>query len=343
MFVNSDVKRSPITLWLISIYFLVVLMIIVGGLTRLTDSGLSITQWELFKGILPPFSKADWNIYFEQYKEIPEFIFLNSDITLNEFKIIFYWEYFHRLLGRFIGLLSILPLLFFLYKYQNDRASILKYFLLFFLICAQGFLGWYMVESGLVDRVDVSHYRLASHLCLAFVILSITFWYILERYKINSFDKKLPNLLLIIIFIFIFFQIILGAFLAGLDGGLIYNTWPDMNGKFLPDDVSIASFFSSESFNTPSIIQFIHRKMAYILFILILYLNIVYIYKKLPIINILLFDLAVLFQIFLGVITLLSGAKIIYASLHQIGSIIVVSSFLYICYKNINTNLQPSN
>ena len=142
---------------------------------------------------------------------------------------------------------------------------------------------------------------------------------------------------------FIFFQIVLGAFLAGLDGGLIYNTWPDMNGKFLPDDVSIASFFSSESFNTPSIIQFIHRKMAYILFILILYLNVVYIYKKLPIINILVFDLAVLFQIFLGVITLLSGAKIFYASLHQIGSIVVVSSFLYICYKNINTNLQPSN
>ena len=123
MFVNSDVKKIPITLWLISIYFLVVLMIIVGGLTRLTDSGLSITQWELFKGILPPFSKADWNIYFEQYKEIPEFIFLNSDITLNEFKIIFYWEYFHRLLGRIIGLMYILPLIFFSLKMRLDKKT----------------------------------------------------------------------------------------------------------------------------------------------------------------------------------------------------------------------------
>ncbi len=339
MFVNSVIKNKPITLWLAIIYLLLILMIAIGGLTRLTDSGLSITQWELFKGILPPFTSSEWNIYFDKYKKIPEFIYLNSNITLSEFKIIFYWEYFHRLLGRFIGLFCLIPLLYFFYKYSHKKRSLYKYLSIFFLVCLQGAIGWYMVESGLVDRIDVSHYRLATHLSLAFIILSITFWYILENLKIDHFKYKIPFPLLSTILILIFLQIILGAFLAGLDGGLIYNTWPDMNGDFLPNDSNTNIFLSKEAFNTPSIVQFIHRKIAYLLLFFVLYFNFIYLKKKLPIMPLLIFNFAIFFQICLGIITLLSGAKILYASLHQIGSILVISSFIFIFYKNQKTNL----
>ncbi len=343
MFVNSVVKTRYLKLWLLTIYFLIILMIIVGGLTRLTDSGLSITKWELFTGILPPFTSDQWNIYFLEYKKIPEFIYLNSNITLNEFKVIFYWEYFHRLLARVVGLVSLIPLLYFVYKYRHETKNLSKYFVIFILVCAQGLLGWYMVESGLVERVDVSHFRLAAHLSLAFIILSLTFWYFLETIDIKSFEYKISNIFLTILLLVIFLQIILGAFLAGLDGGLIFNTWPDMNGKLLPDDSKFTDFFTYDALNTPSIIQFVHRKIAYILTFLVLYLNLIYIKKKLPATPLIVFDLTILFQIFLGVITLLSGAKILYASLHQIGSIFVVSSFLFIFYKNYKTNLQPLN
>ena len=268
MFVNSDIKTKAITYWLLTIYLLLIFMIAIGGLTRLTDSGLSITQWELFKGILPPINSNEWNIYFEKYKKIPEFIYLNSDISLNEFKFIFYWEYFHRLLGRIIGLVCIIPLIYFFFKYKKN-ISMYKYTAIFFLVCLQGIVGWYMVESGLVDRVDVSHYRLATHLSLAFVILSLTLWYIFENLQIKRFHNKISSSLVLSIFILIFLQIILGAFLAGLDGGLIYNTWPDMNGDFLPNDSNAKLIFSLEAFSTPSIVQFIHRNIAYILLILV--------------------------------------------------------------------------
>ncbi len=334
MFVNSDVKLKWINLWLISIYLLITLMIVVGGLTRLTDSGLSITKWELFKGVFPPLNDADWEDYFSQYKKIPEFIYLNNNITMSEFKVIFYWEYFHRLLGRFIGIVTFLPLLFFIYKFKDEKISLKKYFSIFFLVCLQGFVGWYMVESGLTERVDVSHYRLALHLLLAFIILSVTFWFILQLSNVKTFDKKIPNFVIVSLFFLLITQIIFGAFLAGLDGGLIYNTWPSMNGYFFPDDVALVNIYTREFLDTPSIIQFLHRKFAYLLCFVIIYFNYIYFKNNLPIKPILVFDIIVIFQIILGIVTLVSGAKIIYASLHQFGSIFVVSSLLYIAYKN---------
>ena len=343
MFVNRDIDKTWINLWLVSIYSLLILMIVVGGLTRLTDSGLSITKWELFTGILPPLNDQQWDEYFSQYKKIPEFIYLNNNFTMSDFKVIFYWEYFHRLLGRVIGLLSIIPLLFFVFKFRNKQLSLKKYFSIFILVCFQGFIGWYMVQSGLIERVDVSHFRLALHLFLAFVILSICFWFILEISDIKKFNYKITNFILVPILILLYIQIILGAFLAGLDGGLIYNTWPDMNGNLIPNDTKLVNFFSIEAFSTPSIIQFIHRKTAYLLLILIIFFNIIYFKKSLPKGPIFIFDLLILAQIFLGIITLLSGARIFYSSLHQICSVFVVSSFLYILYKNYKINLQPSN
>ena len=339
MFVNSDNYIKYLKLWLITLLLLIVSMVAVGGLTRLTDSGLSITAWELFSGILPPLNFTEWSNYFSQYKKIPEYQNINFGMSLDEFKIIFYWEYAHRLLARIVGLFSILPLIFFTLKFRNHKYYSYKYYLIFVLVCLQGFLGWYMVSSGLVENNDVSHFRLSIHLSLALFLLCLIFWYLLDIYKIDKYKIKVPNLLLFLILIMIILQIILGSFLSGLNGGLIYNSWPDMNGTFFPNDVDTKDYLSSQIFYNPSIIQLFHRITAYILFFFIVILNYLFFKKRLSFSNILFFNIAILVQIFLGVVTLLSGVEIKYASLHQLGSIFVLSSFLLILYKNSNRQL----
>ena len=180
MYIEKKMLKIYISYWLGAMFWIVSIMIIVGGLTRLTDSGLSITEWELFSGFLPPLNETQWNIYFNLYKEIPEYKLQNYLMSLDEFKLIFWWEFIHRFLGRLIGIFFILPLIYFSMKLGFNKSKNL--FIIFFLICLQGFVGWYMVTSGLVDRVDVSHYRLSLHLVLAFIILSLIFWNYL-KYK----------------------------------------------------------------------------------------------------------------------------------------------------------------
>ena len=273
MFVNSDDYIKYLRLWLMILFLLIILMVAVGGLTRLTDSGLSITAWELFTGILPPLNINEWNFYFSEYKKIPEYQNINYNMTLDEFKVIFYWEYAHRLLARIVGLFSFVPLVIFSFKFKNNKLYSNKYYLIFLLVCLQGFIGWYMVSSGLIENNDVSHFRLAIHLTLALFLLCLIFWFLLDLFKIKSFNSKISNLLLFFILIIIVGQIILGAFLSGLDGGLIYNTWPDMNGNFFPDDIIKNDLYKLESFNNASIIQFYHRVAAYILIIFLIILN----------------------------------------------------------------------
>ena len=164
MFVNSDNYIKYLKLWLITLFSLIVLMVAVGGLTRLTDSGLSITAWELFTGILPPLNISEWNFYFSEYKKIPEYKNINYGMSLDEFKVIFYWEYAHRLLARFVGLFTLVPLLFFSLHFKNTPHYSNKYYWIFFLVCLQGFIGWYMVSSGLIENNDVSHFRLSLSL-----------------------------------------------------------------------------------------------------------------------------------------------------------------------------------
>ena len=206
-------------------------------------------------------------------------------------------------------------------------------------MCLQGFIGWYMVSSGLIQNNDVSHFRLSIHLSLALFILCLIFWFILNVYKIKKFQFKLPYKLLLFILILIFLQIILGAFLSGLDGGLIYNSWPDMNGSFFPGDVSYLDLLSTQLFYNVSIIQFLHRFTAYLLLLFILILNYFFIKNKSNIKNVILFDVAILLQVFLGIVTLISGVEIKYASLHQLGSIFVLTTYLMILYKNSNRRL----
>ena len=336
MFVNSDNYIKYLKLWLITLFSLIVIIVAVGGLTRLTDSGLSITAWELFTGILPPLNINEWNFYFSEYKKIPEYQNINYGMSLDEFKVIFYWEYAHRLLARFVGLFTLLPLLFFSLYFKNTQQYSNKYYWIFFLVCLQGFIGWYMVSSGLIENNDVSHFRLSIHLSLALFILCLIFWYILDVYQIKKLHERIPNLLLLLILKLIVLQIILGAFLSGLDGGLIYNSWPDMNGSFFPNDVGFKDLINTKLFSNPSIVQFLHRSTAYLLLFFIIILNFIYFKKKYDFKYVLFFDLAILIQILLGIVTLISGVEIAYASLHQLGSILVLSSYFLILYKNSN-------
>ena len=331
-----------INYWLISLLLFIGLIVIVGGLTRLTDSGLSITTWDVVKGILPPITKNQWIDAFNLYKQIPQYYLLNENMTMNEFKIIYYWEYIHRILGRILGLLFLIPFLSIYLKKILTKKYNQNFFVLFLLILLQGTVGWYMVKSGLVENTTVSHYRLAIHLNLAFILFSAIFWYFLNiKLKENKFFFNLStNYLVTKIFIFlVFLQITFGAFTSGLDAGQIYQTWPLMNNYIFPDDLSSSSIFSMQIFNEPSFIQFVHRKLAYVIFIYVLVMSFFVFFKKEKYkYNSTYFLLIVIFiQLILGVYTLLSGAHILIASLHQISTIFLLISSIYFYYKTIRT------
>ncbi len=320
--------------WLLFMFFLVSSMIVVGGLTRLTDSGLSITEWEIFRGFLPPLTNETWNEYFNSYKKIPEFELQNFSMNLNEFKFIFWWEWAHRFFGRLIGLFFLVPLIYFSVKIGFKKLTNLH--LIFLLICFQGFLGWYMVKSGLVNNVDVSHFRLSIHLLFAFIILSLIFWNFLDLMYLRKKDKKMKNFLPEIFIIAIFLQIIFGAFVSGMDAGKIYNTWPLMGYSYFPDDNKIIDLFKLSAFSDPSLVQYLHRNMAYL--ILILYIIITFVIYKKKIVflfkPIIILGFTIFLQILLGIFTLLSGAGIFISSLHQFSSILLITASLFFLYKN---------
>ncbi len=337
MYIENNQLKNYISIWLASMFWIIVIMIIVGGLTRLTDSGLSITQWELFSGFLPPLNHSDWIDYFNLYKEIPEYKLQNYSMTLGEFKIIFWWEWIHRFLGRLIGICFLIPLIYFTFK--SNFKKLKNLYLIFFLICFQGFIGWYMVSSGLIDRVDVSHYRLSLHLVTAFIILNLIFWNYLSLNFNQISSKRIKNLPFIFIML-IYIQIIIGAFVSGMDAGKIYNSWPLMGNNFFPDDSSFNEFFNLNVFDNPSIVQFIHRNLAYLIFLvyLIIFFK-VYINKITNMFFITnLIGFLLVLQIILGVFTLLYGAQIFLASMHQISSIFLVSSCVYFLYINKKIN-----
>ncbi len=328
---NSNLNLQ-LKIWLLSLIGLVILIILVGGLTRLTDSGLSITTWELFVGFVPPLTNDKWIDYFDLYKTIPEFSEQNYNMTLNEFKVIFWWEWGHRQLGRLIGLSVLIPLVCFSIK--NGLWVLKKYGLIFLLVCFQGLIGWYMVSSGLIDRVDVSHYRLSLHLVTAFIILSVVFWKFLKLTKIQTqYNSISINLVKFFLFL-LFLQLIIGAFVSGMDAGKIYNTWPLMGSSYFPDDSQFIDFLNISVFNNPSIVQFIHRNLAYLIVGIYIYILFFTIKNRNEIfkIPVIIIGVSLFLQIVLGVLTILSGVKILYASLHQINSILIILSTLYFLY-----------
>jgi cytochrome c oxidase assembly protein subunit 15 len=338
MYTTNPKINNQLSIWLISMFFIISIMIIVGGLTRLTDSGLSITKWQLFSGFLPPLNQNEWILYFDLYKQIPEFKLQNYNMTIKEFKVIFWWEWAHRLLGRLIGLSFLIPLIYFSFRIKLSK--LFNLYLIFFLICFQGFVGWYMVSSGLVDRIDVSHFRLSIHLVIAFLILSLILWNYLQINKTNNIPNKISPIIPFLFLLLIFLQLIIGAFVSGMDAGKIYNSWPFMGDTYFPNDNNVENLFKLSVFSDPSLVQFIHRNLAYLIgfyFIFILYK----VYKN-KIFNLYsstnLLGVFIILQIILGVITIVSGAQIYIASMHQISSILLVSSSVYFLYLNTKTN-----
>ena len=328
--------------WLLSLLSLIALIVVVGGLTRLTDSGLSITTWDVVKGILPPLNREEWDSMFTLYKQIPQYYLLNSSMTLGEFKIIYYWEYIHRILGRILGLIFLIPFIYIYYKKIFNKEYNKNFLILFFLILLQGTVGWYMVKSGLVENTTVSHFRLAVHLNLALILFSAIFWYYLNiNSKVNKifFDFKKRNILPKIFILFIFIQITFGAFTSGLDAGKVYQTWPLMNNYFFPDDIPLNTLSISQIFNEPSFVQFIHRNLAYIIFLYVITMSFLIFYKKEKYMyKSTYFLLSMIFiQVFLGILTLLSGAMIWIASLHQVSTILLLISSIYFYYNSFKT------
>ncbi|MBC2845654.1 COX15/CtaA family protein [Winogradskyella flava] len=331
--------NKTVIYWLLTGCILIFIMVIVGGITRLTHSGLSISNYKLISGVIPPMNEVEWNDAFDLYQQYPEYQKLNYGMSLEEFKDIYFWEWIHRVIGRFIGLVFIIPFLYFLIRKQLSRSTIKKAIILLIMGGFQGFLGWYMVKSGLVDRPDVSHYRLAAHLTTAFLTFAYTFWVALDLIFPNkkTIDKKLRNFIRLSLVVLVI-QIIYGAFVAGLDAGWIHNHWPFMNeGKLMHETVYIEKSPTYLNFlEGKSGVQFVHRTLAYIVVILIL--SIWYKATRLDIkkwqvrgVNALLIMVGV--QFLLGVLTLILAVPVWLGVLHQVGAFILLSAMIFTLHR----------
>jgi len=322
-------QNNKIFLWLLTSCLFLIILIWVGGFTRLTGSGLSITEWEVFSGILPPLSQDRWQEYFSLYKQIPEYKKINYGMSLDDFKFIFWWEYIHRVLARLLVMIYFFPLIYFIIKKKFSSNEIKYHLFVFLLFLSQGFMGWYMVKSGLISETDVSHFRLAAHLSLAIIIYSLIFWSLLNTGGQFSFRLSKNTFLMFLLIVFLIIQIIWGAFTSGLNAGLLYQTWPLMNGQFIADDVSLFNILSSETINNPSYVQVFHRLFAYFI---VFYIMVIYFFhfKKENIFKPFGFIFfAIITQIILGIVTLISGLNIYVASSHQMGSIFLISCAIY--------------
>ncbi|PNW28877.1 COX15/CtaA family protein [Formosa algae] len=324
--------------WLLTGCFLIFIMVIIGGITRLTDSGLSISNYKLLTGTIPPIGDAEWQDAFELYQQHPEFKHYNSHFTISDFKSIYFWEWLHRLIGRVIGLVFFFPFVYFLITKQLTKSTIKKCIVLLGLGGFQGFLGWYMVKSGLVDMPDVSHFRLAAHLTAAFLTFAATLWVALDliyptKKQVNT---KYRNLI-IVTYIVLLIQIIYGAFIAGLKAGLLHNHWPLMNdGKFIHPSVYAFDSFTANILENPSGIQFVHRMLAIVVVSLIVFLW----YKSKPLqltsnqkkaINALL--ILVVFQFLLGVFTLILYVPVWLGVLHQVGAFFLLTAMTFMLHR----------
>ncbi len=321
-------RLRPVRRWLWWVAALLIAIVLVGGLTRLTGSGLSITEWRPITGVLPPLSENEWLAEFELYRAIPQFLAVNTDMTLAEFKVIYAWEWTHRLLARAVGVLFLLPFLFFLWRGLIDRALGWKLAGIFALGGLQGVIGWWMVQSGLAERTDVSQYRLAVHLTLASAILAATVavaeslqpW---RQTLAMPRQRRMAGILLLLVLL----QILLGALVAKTGAGLTFNTWPLMDGRFIPPADALFAMQPAwkNFFENVLTIQFDHRIAAYLLFF-VAALHAIDVQRAAPAIALraaVLFALVTL-QAMLGVLTLLYEVPLWLALAHQAGAIVVL-------------------
>tara|TARA_B100000123_G_C25740880_1_gene433901 strand:- start:5850 stop:6872 length:1023 start_codon:yes stop_codon:yes gene_type:complete len=323
-------ENKPLIIWVTSLLIALFTLVLVGGATRVTDSGLSITEWEPVIGVLPPFTLESWMIEFNKYKLIPEYSLINYQMTLTEFKVIYLWEWGHRFLARIVGLIALMPFIYFLIKKKLSNSQIIKASTIVFLIAVQGYIGWYMVQSGLTERVDVSQYRLATHLTMAFIIIYFSLFLLFDILNIESNQKTVFSKVWSTSFVsLVFLQIFLGGIVSGLDGGLIYPTWPLMGNSFMPLDYWNIDLGLFNLFENRSNIQFNHRSLAY----LILFFSIINIYlfrkdKILFKISNILFVI-ILIQILFGVVSIIYYMPWQTALLHQFFAIVLFSISIF--------------
>ncbi len=333
--------RRAIALWLFACCFMVLSTLVVGGVTRLTHSGLSIVEWQPMVGTIPPLSQSDWQAVFLKYQQTPEYQKVNHKMDLEEFKPIFWWEYTHRLLGRTIGMVFLLPFLYFLGRRRIDVKIAPRLAGIFVLGALQGAMGWYMVKSGLVDDPRVSQYRLSAHLGLAFIIFAAMFWVALgvlaERESAQSQrgSQRLRSLrrLAAWLALIVFVMVLSGGFVAGLHAGLAYNSFPLMYGHFVPPDLFALTPWLVNFFDNPTTAQFDHRMIAWLLFFLVPYF---WLKSRRTALNrgarlashllLLLFSL----QLCLGIMTLLLAVPVPLAAAHQTGAMLLFADLLWL-------------
>jgi cytochrome c oxidase assembly protein subunit 15 len=336
-FLRSD-RSKPVAIWLFVIVVLVLAMIVVGGATRLTDSGLSITQWKPVTGALPPLSAADWQAEFARYKQIPQYAQFNAGMSLSQFKTIYWWEWSHRLLGRFVGLAFAVPFAIFALRGQAPRRLFVRLGGIFLLGGLQGLVGWWMVASGLSERVSVAPERLMIHLGLAFALLGLLLWTAFDAWA-GSARQTLPSpwgrraaWLVGLIYL----QILLGALVAGNDAGLVYNDWPLMNGRLVPEDYWHGALWGTIA-HSQGAVQLHHRLMAYVLTLLAIAVGVSawrssYLAGPSKILGVAV-AVAVVGQAALGVVTLVLQAPVLMGIAHQLAAALVFALALAFAWR----------
>ena len=326
----SEYYNLSVYIWLLTITAMVLLIIVIGGLTRLTESGLSMTDWRPILGVIPPITLQDWIDVFEMYKQTPEFIIVNKNMTMNEFKYIFWWEWFHRIFARLIGVVFIIPLIYFLIKKQVSKSLLLRLPIVFMFGIFQAFVGWWMVKSGLSENQYVSH-----HLLNALIIFSILLWIAMDykhSLKTNFLSKPFSqDFLVFFSIVLVFITIGTGGFMAGTNSGQSFNTFPLMNGKIIPDDYFLEDLGIYNVFENTVAINFNHRWFSIFVFFYIIFVCFKFIKfdnKKVPKILVILVLFFLTLQVALGIVTLLSNVYLPLASMHQTNSILLLSTLL---------------
>ncbi len=325
---RAEAAKPWVALWLKVIAFMIFMMVIVGGATRLTNSGLSITEWQPLLGAIPPWTNEDWQVAFQKYQQLPQYKLQNIGMDLAAFKFIYWWEWSHRLLGRAIGVVFLLPFLAFALTLRLQRRLWPKLLVLFVLGGLQGALGWYMVKSGLVDRVDVSQYRLAAHLTLAVALFAAVLWVFFSLSRRHKLTADLDAWVSLILLGMIFAQIAMGGFVAGLDAGQGYNTWPKMDGQWLPVGLDVINPLWRNLFENALTVQFTHRVLAYAIFVIAVW----HALRSFSLPAMLL-AYAVFTQAALGILTLLMYVPIGLGLVHQAGALIVVTAAVWNLHK----------
>ena len=334
-------ENNYVITWLLSGCLLLFMMVVVGGITRLTNSGLSMTDWHLVTDTFPPLSEAKWEQAFEEYKKFPEYqkINIHNDFTLSDYKFIYFWEWFHRFIGRIIGLAFIVPFVYFLFKKRLSTETIKKGIVLLGMGGFQGFLGWFMVRSGLIDNPDVSHFRLSLHLTFAFITFAYTLWVALDLIYPNKTTVILPlQKIARIALVFLLIQIIYGGFVAGLNAGLSHHHWPLMSdGEFIHESVFIEQkTLFLNLVEGKSGVQFVHRTMAYIvvgLILLLFFKSKKYLLSSLQKKGINTLVIIVFLQFGLGVFTLLYSVPLWLGLAHQIMAFFLLSAMTFTLHR----------